>query len=196
MRALDIQELTQPVQTVLCPARHDIITVGNCRQCRDFRGTEQSPVQGSFVACNTHDTKAHSASALSVRERVQLPSLCASVHSTLAVLLPYADNLRPWEAIPILDREAKPVGIVSSVDLSRFRAAQLDPSQRLQRLMSTSFVTVFPSMSLADAARLRAEHTFRGAVVVSEDDAFIGVVWEPVLERAGSSTLDDTAQPL
>jgi hypothetical protein len=34
------------------------------------------------------------------------------------------------------------------------------------------------------------------ADVVSEDDAFIGVVWEPGLERAGSSTLDATAQPL
>lgn len=196
MRALDIQELTRPVQTVLCPVRHAIITVGNCRQCRDFRRIEQSPVQGPFVVCSARDTPTHAASALAVRELVQLPSICASAHDSLAVLLPHAQSLRPWEAVVILDQQAKPVGIVTSSELRRFRAAQVDLSQRLQRLMSTSFATVFPCMSVVDAARLRAEHSFRGLVVVSEDDAFVGVVWEPALERAGSSTLDDTAQPM
>lgn len=193
MRALDIQELTRPVQTVMCPARHNTITVSNCRQCRDFRRIEQSPVHGALVACSARDAPQ---SAASVRDKVQLPSVCASVHSTLAALLSYADSLHPWQAVPILDHQTKPVGILTGLELNRLRNARVDPSQRLQRLMSTSFATVFPCMSLADAARMRSDHVFRGVVVVSEDDVFVGVVWEPALERADSEAPDDTAQPV
>lgn len=184
--ALDFEDLTQPVQTVLCPTRHDRITVGNCRQCRDFRRIEESAIHGAVVCCGSGDTARQSISTLSVQQAAKLPSLSVRATTPLSVVLPYADGLRPWEGVPVLDMQAKPIGILMASDLSRFRAARLDPTLAVGRVMSTSFATVFPCMSLADAAQLRAAHRFRGVIVISETEQFLGVVWEPDLERASA----------
>jgi CBS-domain-containing membrane protein len=132
---------------------------------------------------------------MSVQEKVQLPHVCASVDTPLASLLPYADTLQPWEAIAVLDAQARPVGIMMGAELQRLRANRSDPTLRLQRIMSTSFATVFPCMSLVDAARLRANNCFRGVIVVAEDETFLGVVSEPDLERARGPVDGDTASP-
>lgn len=190
IRALDVEDLTQPVETVLCPARHDRITVDSCRQCRDFRRIEPSATHDSVVCCGSRE----SACTASVQQKVQLPSVCATVNTTLAIVLQYADCLRPWEAIPVLDMQARPVGIVTSSELNHLRACRRDPTTPLKHVMSTSFATVFPCMSLVDAARLRAARCFRGVIVVSEGDRFVGVVWEPDLERGNTSTQSDSAQ--
>jgi CBS domain-containing protein len=194
-RALDIHELTQRVDTVMCPARHDIISVGNCRQCRDFRRIEPGNMGPVVVCCGSRESARQFARTVSVQEKVQLPHVCASVESTLASVLPYADTLQPWDAIPILDHQARPVGIIMGAELHRLRADRCDPTQPVERAMSTSFATVFPCMSLADAAQLRGRNSFRGAIVVSEDDTFLGVVSEPDLERACRPATRDTASP-
>lgn len=192
-RALDIEELTLPVQTVLCPARHDRITVGNCRQCRDFRRIEHSAVHGPVVCCGSGDSVKQPVSTLSVQQRAQLPSLSVRASTTLGAVLAHAEGLRPWEGIPVLDMESRPIGIVMGSELIRLRAARTDPALPLGRVMSTSFATVFPCMSLVDAAQLRAAHRFRGVIVVSDEEQFLGVVWEPDLERARLSVVDDNA---
>lgn len=184
-RALDIHELTQPVETVMCPARHDISSVDNCRQCRDFRRIEHGDMGAVLVCCGSRESARQFAPTLLVQEKLQLPHVCASVESTLASVLPYAETLQPWDAIPILDRQTRPVGIITGAELQRLIANRCDPAQPLERAMSTSFTTVFPCMSLADAAQLRGRNSFRGAIVVSDEDRFLGVVSEPDLERAG-----------
>jgi CBS domain-containing protein len=193
--ALDFEELTQPVQTVLCPARHDRITVGNCRQCRDFRRIEQSAAHGPVVCCGAGDSARQSSSKLSVQQAAQLPSLSVRASTPLSTLLSYADGLRAWEGVPVLDMAARPIGILMSSELTRLRAARPDPTLVVGMIMSTSFTTVFPCMSLVDAAQLRAAHLFRGVIVVSEMEQFLGVVWEPDLERACASVLESSALP-
>lgn len=168
----------------MCPARNNIITVGNCRQCRAFRQIDHGD-EGAFVnCCAVRGVSTRSAPTALVQEHVHLPHVCASIASPLAVVLAYADTLQPWEAIPILDAQAKPVGVAMAADLRGWSAKPCDPALRVEHLMTTSFITVFPCMSLADAAQLRADSSFRGAIVVSDDDTFLGVVSEPELERA------------
>ena len=183
-RALDIEDLTRPVQVVMCPARNNIITVGNCRQCRAFRQIEQGN-KGAWLSCSgVRGPVTRSTSSASVQEHVHLPHLCASIASSLATLLANADTLQPWEAIPILDFQTRPVGVALAADLQQLSGSGCDPALRVEQWMSTSFVTVFACMSLADAAQLRANSRFRGVVVVADDDTFLGVVSEPDLDRA------------
>lgn len=194
-RALDIDELTRPVQIVGCPARHDVVTVDNCRQCRDFRRIEHSD-PGQVVVCSgSRDAATQLKHTVSVQQKVQLPHVCASIDTTLSALLPYADTLQPWEAIPVLDPQARPVGVLMGSELHRLSAGRMNATQRAERIMSTSFATVFLCMSLADAAKLRSHSCFRGVIVVSEHNTFVGVVSELDLERGRGHGPRDTANP-
>jgi CBS domain-containing protein len=75
-------------------------------------------------------------------------------------------------------------------------ATGFDPSQRLGRVMQSSFATAYPSMSLVDAAQLRPANGYRGVIVVSEDDTFLGIVSEPDLELALCAKQEELAPEL
>ena len=183
------------MQTVLCPVRYNPITVGNCRQCRDFRRIEHSDAGTAVVCCGSRESARQRSRTVSVHEKVQLPHVCASIDTPLATLLSHADTLQPWEAIVVLDFQVRPVGIIMGAELHRLRANRSDPTQLVQRIMSTSYATVFPCMSLVDAAQLRGHNCFRGVIVVAEDETFLGVVSESDIERARGAAAGDTTRP-
>jgi CBS domain-containing protein len=116
-------------------------------------------------------------------------------------------------AVPVVDAERRPVGIVSDVDLAlweeladiperaavlpfldrrlRRHARQKATAVRAEQVMTTPVVTVEAGRSLVDAARLMYERRLRSAPVVDDDGRLVGMVARRDLLRPFA--LDDEA---
>jgi len=97
-------------------------------------------------------------------------------------------------AVPVVDADDRPVGIVSEADLMRTQSAQEDPSALLppppaaaegpgqagaataQELMTSPAICITPSASVVAAARLMARHQIKRLPVVDEDGRLAGLV--------------------
>ncbi|GAA1222100.1 CBS domain-containing protein [Kitasatospora nipponensis] len=94
-------------------------------------------------------------------------------------------------ALPVVDGEDRPVGVVSEGDLIRAQAAQEDPGALLpppadrsvantvmtaRELMSSPAVCVAPGASVVAAARLMDRHRVKRLPVVGEDGRLVGLV--------------------
>jgi CBS domain-containing protein len=88
---------------------------------------------------------------------------------------------------PVVDEDGRVIGIVSTLDLSRASADELDPDAALAMtaadVMTPEVVAVTPETSVTDVARLmRAQHIHR--VLVVRDRELVGVVTTFDLLRA------------
>jgi CBS domain-containing protein len=88
---------------------------------------------------------------------------------------------------PVVDEDGRVIGIVSTLDLSRASADELDPDAALAMtaadVMTPEVVAVTPETSVTDVAKLmRAQHIHR--VLVVRDRELVGVVTTFDLLRA------------
>jgi hypothetical protein len=181
MRALDFEQRTLAVQTVLCPVRLRQNTVGNCRQRRDSRRVNCTTRQGSLICAGTRDSERQAESTPTVQQRVQLPGLCASVETEVASVLPYVHAFTRCirgKAFLFLDTRAKPVGIVMSSEHSCLRGAQLNTRLPLVCVMNTSFATAVACTSLANDRSAQSWSSFPRYVSCFGEWRAIGLVWE------------------
>lgn len=92
-------------------------------------------------------------------------------------------------AVPVVDEDGRPVGVVSEADLMRTQAAQEDPSGLLpapelpnggaataQELMTSPAVCTTPDASVVAAARLMGRHQVKRLPVVDESGRLVGMV--------------------
>ncbi|MFI7413428.1 CBS domain-containing protein [Streptomyces sp. NPDC049627] len=97
-------------------------------------------------------------------------------------------------AVPVVDEQDHPLGVVSEADLLRKSADQADPSgrapvphleawerakatgSRAEELMSAPAVCARPEWSVVEAARLMEKHHVKRLPVVDEADRLLGIV--------------------
>ncbi|MEU9292211.1 CBS domain-containing protein [Streptomyces sp. NPDC048266] len=78
-------------------------------------------------------------------------------------------------AVPVVDEENRPVGVVSEADLLRRHTAKDGPSTA-DAMMSSPVVTARPSWTAVEAARLMERHRVKRLPVVDADGRLIGVL--------------------
>ncbi|GHJ94076.1 MULTISPECIES: CBS domain-containing protein [Streptomyces] len=78
-------------------------------------------------------------------------------------------------AVPVVDEEHRPVGVVSEADLLRRHAAKNGPSTA-EAMMSSPVRTARPSWTASEAARLMERHHVKRLPVVDADGRLIGVL--------------------
>ncbi|AWI27476.1 CBS domain-containing protein [Streptomyces sp. ICN441] len=97
-------------------------------------------------------------------------------------------------AVPVVDEQDRPMGVVSEADLLRKSADQEDPSGRMpiprpeawerakaegvraEELMSAPAVCARPEWNVVEAARLMEVHGVKRLPVVDETDTLLGIV--------------------
>ena len=93
----------------------------------------------------------------------------------------WADMLRHrYAGIPVLDRKGRLVGIVTQIDLIRRRLtrAELESPRsgpQVRRVMNTSPITLPPTATVGEAARLMLDRDI-GRVLVAEGQRLLGIV--------------------
>lgn len=177
-RSLDVEGKTKPVPTLVCPVRADVMTVGSCGRCSDFRRIEFTEDSSPVLCCVIHSD--HALDGTARNERVQdvlrVPVVCTAADTTLAVVLPYLALGTALDAIPVLDSEARPIGLVTIREARRLVEAGIPLETRLSEVMSTQFVCVLPETSLSYASQLMVDTEAQRLVVVAADGAFLGLV--------------------
>ncbi|MEU7069743.1 CBS domain-containing protein [Streptomyces narbonensis] len=78
-------------------------------------------------------------------------------------------------AVPVVDDENRPVGVVSEADLLRRHTAKDGPSTA-EAMMSSPVVTARPSWTAVEAARLMERHRVKRLPVVDSEGRLIGVL--------------------
>ncbi|MDV5143699.1 CBS domain-containing protein [Streptomyces sp. SBC-4] len=78
-------------------------------------------------------------------------------------------------AVPVVDDENRPVGVVSEADLLRRHTAKDGPSTA-EAMMSSPVLTARPSWTAVEAARLMERHRVKRLPVVDSDGRLIGVL--------------------
>ncbi|MFE7812275.1 CBS domain-containing protein [Streptomyces sp. NPDC057433] len=97
-------------------------------------------------------------------------------------------------AVPVVDEQGHPVGMVSEADLLRTQESQADPGGHLttahllpaerakahaltaEGLMSSPAVTARPQWSVVEAARAMARHHVKRLPVVDDADRMVGII--------------------
>ncbi|MCX4458913.1 CBS domain-containing protein [Streptomyces sp. NBC_01340] len=97
-------------------------------------------------------------------------------------------------AVPVVDDQGRPVGVVSEADLLRKQESQVDPGGHLtaahllpterakaraltaEGLMTSPAVTARPQWSVVEAARAMAQHHVKRLPVVDDADRLLGIV--------------------
>jgi CBS domain-containing protein len=175
-RSLDVEGKTKPVPTLVCPVRADVMTVGSCGRCSDFRRIEFTGDSLPVLCCTIHPDHAHAARYERVQEVLRVPVVCTAADTTLAVVLPYLALGTALDAIPVLDSEARPIGLVTIREARRLAEAGIPLETLLSEVMSTQFVCVLPETSLSYASQLMVQTEAQRLVVVAADGAFLGLV--------------------
>ncbi|KQX67349.1 MULTISPECIES: CBS domain-containing protein [unclassified Streptomyces] len=101
---------------------------------------------------------------------------------------------RDITAVPVVDDDERPVGVVSEADLLRKEAAQLDPAGLLpvlhagpaahakaaattaEGLMNSPAITARPQWTAVEAAQTMERHHVKRLPVVDEADRLVGVI--------------------
>ncbi|GAA3367928.1 CBS domain-containing protein [Streptomyces sannanensis] len=78
-------------------------------------------------------------------------------------------------AVPVIDDEGRPVGVVSEADLIRGKISQ-GSANTAEGLMSSPAVVARPGWSAVRAARLMEEHRIKRLPVVDDSGRLIGVI--------------------
>lgn len=114
-----------------------------------------------------------------------------------------AQLMRDWDcgAIPVVDNQGRPVGIVTDRDICCRGVAENRPaSTQVQEIMSSSLITVTPNESVERCCELMDEHQIRRLPVVDSDGVCCGIVSQADLARQLSEEqvghiVQDISQP-
>lgn len=185
-RSLDLEEKTKPVPCVVCPVRADIMTVGNCGRCPDFKRIEFSDDAQPMLRCATQLRLAGATDPQRVQAVLRVPVFCAAADTTLASVLPYLILGTAQDAIPTLDSEARPMGFVTISELRILVQAGVPLDTALVDVMSQRMTCVLPETSLEDAERRVAREDSQRLMAVNPDGTFLGCV--PLTAAGGSGT--------
>ncbi len=133
---------------------------------------------------NDHD---HDGPQLKVRELMAPNPVAIQAESSLADV---AETLAEFDVsgLPVVDRSGAVIGVISQTDIVRLRAGSMPTSGwhglLVRDLMTHPAITVSPSASLQEAARLMTEHRVHRLVVVAEPDGGpVGVISESDVVR-------------
>ena len=149
-QALDLEGKTKPVPTLVCPVRGDVMTVGNCGRCRDFRRVEFTEDSRPVLCCSTDHIADQPIER--VQDLLRVPVVCTAPDTVLALVAPYLATGTNTDAIPVLDSAARPVGFVSIREMQRCVVARLRGKVGLSR----HFVLSQPMTWRAPLRRRRA----------------------------------------
>jgi CBS domain-containing protein len=154
------------VLTVFCPQQTAVVPISECRACAHCKGLSIDTSDGdSFLRCNyatpqpTFDPPSPSGSArteASVGDLMTTPVRCVTKDTTAERLLRIflEDGI---SAVPVINGEGHPIGMVSKTDLLReeFRGAL---PEELELLRHTTAGSVASSVA-ADAVEAQPERT-------------------------------------
>ncbi|HKU43250.1 MAG TPA: CBS domain-containing protein [Polyangiales bacterium] len=168
---LDVESKTKPLPAVICPVRGSLLTVGTCGQCPGFARIEFNVYSKPVLAC-----AASAPPEPTLHRFVALPTVCAAEDTRLATLQQHLESEPEQSCVPVLDRRARPVGLVPIAALRReiANASQLDVPA--SKLADPQFLRASPHMTLGDAQRLLTATEGREIVVVNHDESFSGLV--------------------
>ena len=177
-RALDVEATTKRMPGLICPARNDM-GVGSCSSCSCDQRIDLDDDGAPEVTCRTRGVDFDCDRVCSdseVKDMLHVPVVCAAAETTIAVVRPYLDLQAPLDVIPILDRHARPFGIVSCAELRQRIEEGIDQTTPLASLMSTCVPRVLPCTTLGEAALVRKGVGFGGVMVVGVDGSLLGLV--------------------
>jgi CBS domain-containing protein len=172
-RVLEATGATEETRVVECPDRGRI-DAAVCDQCPSARGEDSS---GRFVRCaNVPERATRDLGYASPLEEIMTASVrCVRTDVTAEAVL---DLLREYaiEAVPVVDAQGRPVGIVTKTDL--FRELQLGHGIRRTAgdLMTRHVLWLPPEAAIASAAALMAAERIHHAVILADDRRVIGIV--------------------
>lgn len=185
-RPLDLHGVTKPVPTVVCHARGEVMTVGNCGACGAFRRIDFTHDGLPVVCCVTRGPYEPPApddpDFTEAQSVLRVPPVCAAADTTIRDVLPYMEEPGMHDIIPVLDLTARPAGLVPCTEIARLIEAGASLDTYLSTFMNPVFARVTPRTSLREAAARRPESIFRGVVVVGHDGTFLGLVAAEDLE--------------
>jgi len=180
--ALDIEGKTKAVPALICPVRADLMTVGSCGRCQEFRRIEFTNDGHPVLCCSAAED--HEADAVErVQSALQVPAVCTAPDTTLATALQYSTLATQEDAIPVLDWDSSPIGFVTVRELKQLQSAGIPPAATLSEVMSRQVVCVLPETTLADACELLAVTESAQLFVVGADGSFLGLITPHDLAR-------------
>jgi hypothetical protein len=185
---LDLHGVTKPVPTVVCPTRGEVLTVGTCGACGEFRRIDFTHDGHPVVSCATRAVDEPPApddpDLCEAQSVLRVPHVCAGPDTTISDVLSYVARRRTQDVIPVLDMSARPVGLVTCDEIVQLFKCGADPRTPLSAFMNLVFARVKPHTRLREAAALRPAGPFRGVVVVGNDQTFLGLVAASELPEA------------
>lgn len=99
-------------------------------------------------------------------------------------MLPYLPLKSPYDAIPILSPDARPIGLTTCGSLRSLVASGVASDTPLELVMNSRFARVTLDATLEDAAALLPSSGWRGVVVLTADGTFAGIIAESDLRAA------------
>jgi len=182
-RPLDVEGRTKPIPLVMCPTRSTAMTAGGCGQCRHFKRIEIGPDGRPQLRCldggATHGPRAErprGQRARTVLELLRVPSVCASLETTIAGLLCVLEAPQGSELIPVLDQRAIPRGYVTGALLQERIAEGAPIDSPLAHVMVPFLTRVPPDLSVDEARKLVDASLSGHLVALGCDGSLLGVV--------------------
>jgi CBS domain-containing protein len=180
--AMDIERKTKPVPALICPVRSDLMTVGSCGRCQEFRRIEFTS-DGQPVLCCTALDEHERDPVARVQAALRVPVMCTAPDTTLAVVLEHSALALEHDVIPVLDWDSSPVGFVTLGELNQLLRAGIPASATLAEVMTRQVVCILPETTVADARELLAETESAQLFVVGADGTFLGLATQRDLAR-------------
>jgi CBS domain-containing protein len=172
---LDVEGKTKAVAALICPERADLMTVGACGRCQEFRRIEFTHDGHPVLCCASVED--HEVDPVErVQSAVRVPAMCTAPDTTLGTALQYSALATQGDAIPVLDWDASPMGFVTARDLKQLERAGIPLTATLSEVMSCQVVCVLPETPVADACELLAVTGSAQLFVVGADGSFLGTV--------------------
>lgn len=177
-RPLDVEGKTKPVPLVWCPDRVASMTVGICGRCQQFSRVEFTELSRPVLACGgrSRALRSRKPHPRQVVELARVPLLCVADDTPLGALLPQLDRLADDEWVPVLDRDARPIGLAPARDLRKLAARRVPLSTPVSLVTYSPPLCVFPDTTLDDARQMVAAHGVAVLVVVAPDGTFLGML--------------------
>jgi CBS domain-containing protein len=185
---LDLEAKTRPVPSLVCPERRDLMTVGNCARCRDFCRIDFSQAGQPLLRCETRAVRGGTHLSERVQDLLRVPVLCAAPDTTLQSIVSFLDLGMPRDAIPVLDLDARPIGVLSIQDIHRLIRGGIPLQTTVSEVMSRLIVCVLPETALTDAAQLLLETQSAQLFAVTADGTFLGLLAEHDLSTTATRT--------
>lgn len=171
--------------TIYCPWRAQTLATGECEACERFAGRrpELDEKRPEAAACRVPFPEPLPLTGPSVRERAAILStpIAAVMRDVICLRgdVPAAEAARlvlerGFSAVPIVDDDGRPLGVLSKTDLVREGGSSTDAAAR--ELMTPVVLTAPETASLGDAVELMAAHGIHRVFVVSDAGEVTGVL--------------------